>query len=88
MVANYVVLCNPAGNCMFKVNNRNTRTRCEICLKLVNKKDTSGLALVSLLLNFNIFHTLCFIVNFEKINAGWQYFTFYMIVSYLEQKRN
>ena len=21
----------PAGNCMFKVNNRNTRTRCEIC---------------------------------------------------------
>ena len=24
--------CNaPAGNYMFKVNNRNTRTRCEIC---------------------------------------------------------
>ena len=38
----------PAGNCMFKVNNRNTRTRCEICSK----------CLVSLLLTLNIFHTL------------------------------
>ena len=27
----------PAGNCMFKVNNRNTRTRCEICPKLTIK---------------------------------------------------
>ena len=27
----------PAGNCMFKVNNRNTRTRCEICSKLTIK---------------------------------------------------
>ena len=24
----------PAGNYMFKVDNRNTRTRCEICSKL------------------------------------------------------
>ena len=24
----------PAGNNMFKINNRNTRTRCEICSKL------------------------------------------------------
>ena len=29
---------NPAGNYMFKVNNRNTRARCEICLKLTIKK--------------------------------------------------
>ena len=28
----------PAGTCTFKVNNRNTRTRCEICLKLIIKK--------------------------------------------------
>ena len=28
---------NPAGNCMFKVNNRNTRARCEICSKLTIK---------------------------------------------------
>ena len=27
----------PAGNCMFKVNNGNTRTRCEICSKLTIK---------------------------------------------------
>ena len=27
----------PAGNYMFKVNNRNTRARCEICLKLTIK---------------------------------------------------
>ena len=27
----------PAGNYMFKVNNRNTRTRCEICSKLTIK---------------------------------------------------
>ena len=49
---------NPAGICMFKVNNRNTRTRCEICSKL--KKDTrpTGVVLVSLLLTLNIFHTL------------------------------
>ena len=35
----------PAGNCMFKVNNRNTATR-------------YGVVLVSLLLTLNIFHTL------------------------------
>ena len=28
---------NPAGNYMFKVNNRNIRTRCEICSKLTIK---------------------------------------------------
>ena len=28
---------NPVGNYMFKVNNRNTRTRCEICSKLTTK---------------------------------------------------
>ena len=27
----------PAGNYMFKVSNRNTRTRCEICSKLTIK---------------------------------------------------
>ena len=29
---------NPVGNYMFKVNNRNTGTRCEICSKLTIKK--------------------------------------------------
>ena len=31
------VIVVPAGNYMFKVNNRNTRTRCEICSKLTIK---------------------------------------------------
>ena len=33
-------LRNPAGICMLKVNNRNTRTRCQICLKLTIKTGT------------------------------------------------
>ena len=41
----------PAGNYIFKVNKRNTRTRCEICSKLKVKL----YVLVSLLLNLNIF---------------------------------
>ena len=32
------LLTNPAGNYMFKVNNRNTRARCEICSNLTIKK--------------------------------------------------
>ena len=27
----------PAGDCMFKINNRNTRTRCETCSNLTIK---------------------------------------------------
>ena len=42
----------PAGNYMSNVNNRNPRTKCEICSKLTIK------ALVYLLLILNIFHTL------------------------------
>ena len=30
-------IIHPAGNYMFKVNNRNTRTMCEICSKLTIK---------------------------------------------------
>ena len=41
--------------CLLKVNNRNTRTRCEICSKLIIK---TYVLLVSLLLTLNIFHTL------------------------------
>ena len=33
----FEVIHNPAGNYMFKVNNKNTRTRCEICSKLTIK---------------------------------------------------
>ena len=39
----------PASNYMFKVNNRNTRTRCEICSKLTIKtpEDAIGVVFVS-----------------------------------------
>ena len=54
-----------SGIYLIKVNNRNTRTRCEICSKLTIM--TSNVVLVSLLLALNIFPTLlqCFIVNIE-----------------------
>ena len=59
----------PAGNYKFKVNNRNTRTRCEMCSKLTIKKPerANGIVLVSLLLTLNIFHTFSSvsIVNFQ-----------------------
>ena len=50
----------PVGIYMFKVNNRNTNTRCEMCSQLTIKhqNDVIGVALVSLLLTLNIFYTL------------------------------
>ena len=53
----------PAGICLFKVNNRNTRTFCEIWSKWTrHQSDVTDVVLVSLLLNLNRFHTLfwCF----------------------------
>ena len=47
-------ISNPASNYLFKVNNRNTRTRCEIYSKLTIK---TLAVLVSLLLTLNIFRT-------------------------------
>ena len=49
--------CNPAGNYMFKVRNRNTRTSCEICSKLTIKTTK-----IRQWLTLNIFHILfqCF----------------------------
>ena len=48
---------------MFKVNNRNTRTRCEIWSKLTIKTPER-----------RYFTPCCsvFIVNFEQVNAGWE----------------
>ena len=48
----------PVYNYMFKVNNRNTRTRCEICSKLTIKIPEDTYSSVSF-------------VNFEQVNAGW-----------------
>ena len=46
-----------AGIYMLKVNNRNTRTRCEICFKLTKK-------------TLSTYFTLCSIVNVEYVNAS------------------
>ena len=45
---------------LFKLKNRNTRTRYEICSKLTMKtpEQCYGILLASLLLTLNIFHTL------------------------------
>ena len=36
-ISNEIYNCSPAGIYLFKVNNRNTGTRCEICSKLTIK---------------------------------------------------
>ena len=62
---------------MLKVNNRNARTRCKKCSMLAIKTlkrrqwGRSGVFIV----NLNNFTTLpsVSIVNFEYINAGWEY---------------
>ena len=48
----------PAGNYMFKVNNRNTRPRCEICSKLTIKTPK----------RYHWGRSSVFIVNFEQIS--------------------
>ena len=49
----------PSGDYLFKVNNRNTRKRCETCPKLTMKtSERCSVVLVSLLLTLNIFHNL------------------------------
>ena len=64
----------PAGNYMFNINNRNTRTRCEICSKLTIKIPErhqwrrSGIFIVN---TEHISH-LVSIANFEHVIAGWE----------------
>ena len=48
----------PAGNYMFKINNRNTRTRCEMCSKLTIKTPERR----------HWRHSGVFIVNFKRIS--------------------
>ena len=61
---------NPVGNYMLKVNNRNTKTMCEICSKLTIQTPelrSIGVVLMSLLLTLNIFYICSSVsnVNFE-----------------------
>ena len=57
-----------AGNYMFKVNNRNTITRCEICSKLTIKTREPY---------FTPCYSVC-IVNCEDVIAGWVTYLFYL----------
>ena len=62
---------NPSGFYLLKVDNRNSRTRCKIYSKLTIKMPErrqwrrSGIFIV----NFERVS----IVNFEQLNAGWDY---------------
>ena len=53
--------CDLVSIYLLKGNNRNTRTRYEICSKLI-------IVLVSLLLTFNIFHTLFLVFLLLTLN--------------------
>ena len=55
---------------MFKVNNRNTRTRCEICSKFTIKTPERRHC------------SSVFIVNFDQINTGWNLYTVRIKVSH------
>ena len=68
-------MTSPARIYLFKVNNGNTRTICEICEKLTKRQQSNvidGVPL-SLLLTLNRFNTFfrCFVVDFEQVNGDW-----------------
>ena len=64
---------------MFKVNNRNTRTLCEIRSKLTiqiperRQWRRSGIFIVNFEHNFTLCSSVSF-VNFGQVNAGWVVF--------------
>ena len=55
------------GNYLFKVNNENTKTRCEICLNLAIKTPERGR------LTYFTSSSTVSIVNFQQANAGWDF---------------
>ena len=68
-------LSNPTGFYLLKLNNRNTRTRCEICLKLTIRTSEqrqwlrSGVFIVSFE-DVSQLVLVFFFVNFEHVIAG------------------
>ena len=58
---------------MFKVNNRNTGTRCEICSKLATKTPERRQLLLSgvLIVNFEHISRLVSIADFDQVNVDW-----------------
>ena len=78
------------GIYMFKVGNRNTRTRCEICSKLTIKtKERHHLSFWCLYCQLWTYFILSFsaaIVNFEQVNAVLIPFRYVHICLYLMRK--
>ena len=62
-VFSFLILCSPAGNYLFKVNNRNTRTRCEIYSNLTIK--------IPERCHYFTPYSSVSIVNFEHVIADW-----------------
>ena len=67
----------PAGNYTFKVNNRNTRTECEICPKLTIKTPEWRQGFYCQLWTYFTLCSSVSIVNFEHVNAGWKVIVLY-----------
>ena len=69
----------PAGICLLKVNNRNTKTICEICLKLtINAPERRWRRSSFFIANFEHISQLVLvlsIVNFEHVIASWDLFS-------------
>ena len=65
------VLGFPAGIYLLKVNNRNTRTKCEICSKLTVKISASFWYFYCWLWTYFTHCSSVSIVNFEHVFAGW-----------------
>ena len=63
LISNFMIgSTEAAGNYMFKVNNRNARTRSEICSKVtisIPDGDANGVVLVSLLLTSEVLQNMC-----------------------------
>ena len=69
---NSQIVCFPIGIYIFKVNNRNTRTRCEICSMLIIKtQERRQWCLYCWLWTYFRPCSSASIVNFEQINADW-----------------
>ena len=73
----YLSKNNPASNYMFKVNNRNTRTKREIYSKLIIKTPErwqwrcSGVFIVNFEHISHLVLVCASIVNFEQVKAKW-----------------
>ena len=63
---------NPAGNYMFRVNNRNTRTRCQICSKLTIKTPERRHCRHSGVFIFHFEHISHLVLLFLLLTLSWE----------------